>query len=979
MKSKSKITVNFLLPIIIFVAVCIFDWNYMGAEDFSAVLVWWLVLVLIGLVFQPITLILFNSFHDNGWMFSKTIGIAFSAWLLWYLSGIKLLKFTQLNCYIIIGICFLINVLVFKLYNKHGQNKIDFRKAYSLDKLNSMLNSEVIFFCFFAIWCYIKGYNASAYGTEKFMDYGFLTAILKSDYMPAHDLWFAGEGINYYYVGQYISAWLIRVTGISVGYGYNLMMMTLAALGFSLPYSIGYNLMRFNRRSAEKSEKIILPEDKKGFVCALTGVLSGVGLSLAGNMHFPIYKWIMPKIDRILGREVDDYWFSNPTRYIGYDPDIDDKTIHEYPSYSFVLGDLHAHVINIMFVLTVVALLLAWLYNRKAKMEIAKSEDKPCKLHLAREVFNPHLVMCMFFIGLFNMTNYWDFPIYFVVCGAVILFSNLVTYRYKKEAWILTAAQAIAFIVVMIVVALPFTLSFDSISSAIKFCDTHTSLFQLMVLWGLPTIIVGVFIAVKIKEWREKKTKFLDSLSVTDLFVFILGLCGLGLVLLPEIIYVVDIYGGAYKRANTMFKLVYQAFMLLAISMPYIIVKFLYFARNKLLKKFSIVALILLCSTFCYFFEACEDWFSSYYDTLDASAFLESESPDDKLGIDWINENVSDDAVVLEMCGESYTFFNRISVFTGNSTVLGWQTHEWLWRSSGNMEYPAKVSERHNDVIAIYTSTNVKEVQALIEKYKIDYIYVGEAEMLDGYSSSDDNSGYNYHGSRYTRINTNHAMLKSLGEVIMISEATDSKPYETYIVKVDRNLEIPYETISNSSSLVTEQQPDKIIVKDNEGNRISSTEYSYDELGNLVSETNYDALGTITSYSIYTYDGITPIFGEDFDASGNRVGFWNYVEFDVYGNLSKKHYFDSNDKWVLTDDIVTDVYSNVLNETFSYADGTEKKINYSYSDGLMLAKQVNEDGKTTVYQYKRENGRIVYADISENGELVGQLSYEYNE
>ena len=66
-----------------------------------------------------------------------------------------------------------------------------------------------------------------------------------------------------------------------------------------------------------------------------------------------------------------DYWFPNATRYIGYNPDTADKTIHEFPSYSFVLGDLHAHVINIMFVLTVVALLWGLLLNRKKDLERA--------------------------------------------------------------------------------------------------------------------------------------------------------------------------------------------------------------------------------------------------------------------------------------------------------------------------------------------------------------------------------------------------------------------------------------------------------------------------------------------------------------------------------------------------------------------------------------------------------------------------------
>lgn len=954
----------------------------MGTSDFSAVLVWWLALIVLGLVFQPVTIILFHRFHDNGWLFSKTIALAVSAWLLWYLSSFKLLKFTQLNCYIIIFVCFILNLIIYKLYDKYTDNRLKLREVYSLNKLCTMYNAEMVFFCVFAVWCYIKGFNPKAYGTEKFMDYGFLTAILKSDYMPAHDLWMSGEGINYYYVGQYISAWLIRVTGVGAGYGYNLMLMTLAALGFSLPYSIGYNLMRLNRMDMQKNQGIQLDEDKKENVCVLTGVLAGLSLSIAGSMHFPVYKWIVPRLNRILGEEVDTYWFADATRYIGYNPDVDDKTIHEFPSYSFVLGDLHAHVINIIFVLTVVALLLAWLINRKAKMDISMSLNEPCRLKIVREVFSPQLLVCMFFIGLFHMTNYWDFPIYFVVCGAVVLFSNLVTCRYKKEAWILTALQAAAFVIVWTLVALPFTLSFDSISSSIKFCSKHTAWYQLLILWGLPAAVVAVFVFVKLRHYvKAKKKRFLDSLSVSDLFVFIIGLCGLGLVLLPEIIYVVDIYGGAYQRANTMFKLVYQAFMLLAIAMPYIIVKFLYFAKDGRLKRFSVVALVFLCTTFFYFFEACEDWFSSYYSTLDASAFLGDESADDKMGIDWINENVPDDAVVLEMCGKSYTFFNRVSVFTGNQTVLGWQTHEWLWRSSGNKEYPESVKERHTDLVNIYTSTNVKEVRALIEKYNIDYIYVGEAELVDGYSDTTGGTGsYNYHGGYYKTIQTNHTLLKSLGEVIMISEANEGKAYETYIVKVDRNKEIDEEIISNngnSSNHAELPRPSRIINNDLDGNMLGYTAYEYDESGNLTTERIYDGNGELLSYSLYSYDGTAPNFGENLDPLGNRIGFWNYVEFDANGYCTVKHYFAADESWVFTDKMTYGAYGNLLTESITYADGSEKTVNYSYNTNGIGAKQMIEDGVTTVYSYTYQDGRIVSAAVMQNGEVMAQQVYEY--
>ena len=85
-------------------------------------------------------------------------------------------------------------------------------------------------------------------------------------------------------------------------------------------------------------------------------------------MHYVIYAQIIPLIEKLTGKEVSSYWFPDATRYIGYNPyREEDRTIHEFPCYSFVLGDLHAHVVNIMFVLLVIAFLYVWLRGVRKK------------------------------------------------------------------------------------------------------------------------------------------------------------------------------------------------------------------------------------------------------------------------------------------------------------------------------------------------------------------------------------------------------------------------------------------------------------------------------------------------------------------------------------------------------------------------------------------------------------------------------------
>ncbi|MFQ6805000.1 MAG: DUF2298 domain-containing protein [Lachnospiraceae bacterium] len=92
-------------------------------------------------------------------------------------------------------------------------------------------------------------------------------------------------------------------------------------------------------------------------------------------MHYVLVGKVIPWVKNLLGLPQGDYtyWFPNSTRYIGYYPEGNDKTIHEFPSYSFVLGDLHAHVVNVMFVLALICLVYAMVqrYARKAEGEIA--------------------------------------------------------------------------------------------------------------------------------------------------------------------------------------------------------------------------------------------------------------------------------------------------------------------------------------------------------------------------------------------------------------------------------------------------------------------------------------------------------------------------------------------------------------------------------------------------------------------------------
>ena len=172
-----------------------------------------------------------------------------------------------------------------------------------------------------------------------------MEAMMRSTTLPATDLWYSQGKINYYYGGQYFAVFLTKLSVTKVAKTYNLMRTFVAAFAFAMPFSLVYQMVRDRMYGQLTGKKRCVPP--------IAGLTAGISLSLAGNGHYIVYRWVLPWIQKLQGVESDSgYWFPDATRYIGYNPyREEDRTIHEFPSYSFVLGDLHAHVVNILFVL----------------------------------------------------------------------------------------------------------------------------------------------------------------------------------------------------------------------------------------------------------------------------------------------------------------------------------------------------------------------------------------------------------------------------------------------------------------------------------------------------------------------------------------------------------------------------------------------------------------------------------------------------
>ena len=713
----------------------------LGADNVPF-LKWWLMVLILGLGYYPLGAVLFSSLRDRGYIFSKVLGIGLAGFLTWVLVVCGAAKFTSGA---VIAVTAVSMALCWILYIKKAEKK-------TLD-LDLVLGEELIFLAFFLLWTYFAGFRPEAKGTEKFMDYGFMAAMTRSDTLPARDLWYSAGNMNYYYGGQYYAVFLTKLSFTRIQETYNLMRTLVAAFAFVLPFNLVFHMIREIPRKVKA-----VP----GWIAALGGLLAGAAVSLAGNMHYVLYG-LCGDVFKLSGYE--DYWFPNSTRYIGHNPLTDDQCIHEFPSYSFVLGDLHAHVANVMFVLLTVGILYAWMKG------IREREEEGQVFSVKKLLLEPAVIACGVLTGIFHWTNYWDFVIYTTAALICIFFTAM--YRYRGQAKAVAAAtvlQTAEVFVLGTLAALPFTSSFETMVSGIALSKYHTVLYQFLILWGLPfALVLILLLAVLIKYLRAYRgpgrfREFFRRVSLSDTFALILGICGIGLVLIPELIYVRDIYENGYARSNTMFKLTYQAFILFGMAMAYAIVRLLLWKGRKLARTLGAAGLAMVLLTCGYFGYSVKCWFGNVLDVsgyrcLDATAYLENVYPEDAAAIRWLNENVEGNPVVLEANGDSYSDYCRVSAMTGLPTVLGWYVHEWLWRGD-----TADLNEKSAEIQTIYTSGDREAVEELLEKYEVEYIFVGSCER-----------------EKYGE-NLNEDLLRSLGEEVFPGGTGETGG--AYIIKV---------------------------------------------------------------------------------------------------------------------------------------------------------------------------------------------------
>ncbi|HEX8965008.1 MAG TPA: DUF2298 domain-containing protein [Patescibacteria group bacterium] len=701
----------------------------MTNTDIFFVLQWWFAFFAIGLIYLPVANLFFNKFLDKGYIFSKIIGIISISYVMFVLGTLHFLPFSLISLIIIIAALAFINIFLLTKSNNITQSITSSWRYF--------IAEEIIFLLTLFFWSYVRATQPDIHGLEKYMDFGFVNSILRTKFFPATDMWYPPFSINYYYFGHLVTAVLTRLTSIPSSITFNLMLATLFAFTFSCSFSLGLNFLGqfFLLQKLPLTPKKIwkfLHFSKIKFTLFLGALLTAFICTLGGNLHAiyaffkpydvskPLPLWQLPFSPQTFP---NSYWYPNATRFIYH-------TIHEFPLYSFVVSDLHGHVLDIPFVLLTLALLFSIFiesYINRKKISYLTT------------------ILVGFMLAVMYMTNAWDGLIYLLLAAFIYL---AIYMKQTLGSWsdkILGSpylTHVVIFFASFFIFALPFNLFFKPFASQIgimcapKFltnighlgpflfetnhCE-HSPWWMLLILWGFFAYwVLGLVGFIFLRKGKQK-------IYPTDVFVLLLSILAILLIIIPEFVYLKDIYT-TYYRANTMFKLVYQSFIMLSLSSGYIIIRILLLKneiKNILLWIYKFVGFWLLIIVALYPYFAVNSYYLDFqkYSGLDGTTYLNKLYPADYQAILWINANIKGQPVMLEAQGDSYTDYERISTNTGLPTILGWTVHEWLWRGSYD-----PLPQRINDVQTIYTTQDSQTAIALLKKYSVEYVFIGNLE-----------------------------------------------------------------------------------------------------------------------------------------------------------------------------------------------------------------------------------------------------------
>jgi YYY domain-containing protein len=734
-----------------------------------AVIVLWLALYLgLGLFALPAASLLFGDFEDRGAGLAIPLSFAVVALLAYWIGQVR----------------FGIVAAVLAVSGLAGLSVFAYRRGINVD-VDRFRDAAIVFLLAYLLLIAIRLFRPGAYpgGGEKFLDFGLLASLLRTTVLPPMDPWFAGESVQYYYGGHLLAAVFATLTDTPARFAYNTALAgyfaayVTAAWGLAgalaaeldRPYRVGGAFGAFfvglagNLSTPARLLVWLLPGESGRAVADLLG-LEMVGLA-NGPLSF-------------------NYWYAS--RVIHADPSGESQLITEFPFFAFLNGDLHGHMMS-----PAVLLLGAGLAFAYWKRPTADRRGRLLRLLAIAPVggllviTNTWSAPAVFGIAALTLLFAPAAPWTLFPRGLSDRIENKVADRpFGVEGGRIGIALSVTIGLALIgaLTVLPFLTGAATGRSIGVLPSPRSNLGGLLLVWGAFFGISAAYLAARSdrRRWWGVAVGVAVALVLTAAvqataialfapllaggwyllrtredvgFETVLLVGSMGLLLLVEFVYVIEQAGPG--RMNTLFKIGAQVWALWAVAAG-VMAAWLLGPRSPwrsfhggvrwtwdrlripfgtdgagdesgqrpTRERIAAVLLVVLVLSLSIYPILGFGWAvgsSSDGPTLDAHAFVEEEHPEEADAIRWLR-NLSGQPTMVSAPGtEIYRWVNGPSSLTGVPTVAGW-AHEIGYRGS------EPYWDRVRDVRILYETQEQRSRAALLEKYDVEYVYVGPIE-----------------------------------------------------------------------------------------------------------------------------------------------------------------------------------------------------------------------------------------------------------
>ena len=473
-------------------------------------LTWLIAIELIGIIALPIVYYLTPWLPDRGYSLAKPVALLLVFYPLWLLASTPLIPNSTLIIWLILIAIIAVSVWLFRRYRS------EIVSFYRREQ-NTLIIMEVVFITVFSIWVLLKIYDPGINHTEQPMDFAFLNASASSQHFPPQDPWLAGESVSYYYLGYLIFGGVSRLADVSTSVGYNLALATVAAMAATVIFGLAYNLVRL--AGGKLGSALVTGSAALLLLLGIANLVSGLEMVRAGGGGTQgFWEWVdikgldSPQQSSEWHPDESGWWWWRATRVIDTveDGSSRDYTITEFPFFSFLLGDLHPHVMSLPFVLAWMGFMLNFIVS-------------PVRLGMRWGLPDYDTLVSLGIMGLFlgalAFINFVDIAVF---GAAFVGITAIKGYSQGRSVWRgFSAGLTVAAPVLVLAVALylPFYFSFRSQASGVLPVEEYvTRPFHFFMIWGLFLAIVVPFLlwdtATLTQRWKGLKRRKAIAVSL---------------------------------------------------------------------------------------------------------------------------------------------------------------------------------------------------------------------------------------------------------------------------------------------------------------------------------------------------------------------------------------------------------------------------------------------------------------------------------